>query len=204
MLIKIDHTVSSHIAEDRGDCVTQLTASKRMYSWHEGELVGDTIDNFAIANPKATFGDFIEWTKRTYMARLTAHKNKETFTGYSLTGDYNPTKGNDPQAKFGRHGEAAKGTTVIEDANISRPKLRTDLRKVAEPGQENAVDQADADALLRSEAALGEQKDGPGTPDFVEDNPTSPPNPATLPPVEPGQQPDVSEDPLAAFKARKF
>lgn len=204
MLIKIDHMVASLLAEDRGDLVEQLTKSRKMYSWFDGETIGDTIDNFALANPRATFGDFIEWTKRTYMDRLRAHKDKAEFKAYKLQGDYNPTGSREGQARFGQHGEAAKGVSVISDAIPARPKVRTDVRKVAEPGQEAAVDAEDEKARLRAETALGEQKDGPGTPDFVADNPTSTPDPRTLPPLESGQRPDVSEDPLAAFKARKF
>lgn len=157
MLIKIDNTVASLLSEDRADLVIQLTRSNRMYAWHEGEVIGKTIDNFALANPKATFGDFIAWTKKTYMARLRAHTEGEKFDSYSLTGDYNPTQSTDPgQGEFAKH-----GVTAINDAAPSRPKPRTDLRKVAEPGDEEQVDQADAAALALE-----------------------------LPPIEPGQKPD--------------
>lgn len=187
MLIKIDHMVASLLAEDRGDLVEQLTKSRKMYSWFDGETIGDTIDNFALTNPRATFGDFIEWTKRTYMDRLRAHKDKAEFKAYKLQGDYNPTGSREGQARFGQHGEAAKGVSVISDAIPARPKVRTDVRKVAEPGQEAAVDAADA--------AIAEAVENPQTP---------PTDLSTLPPLESGQRPDVSEDPLAAFKARKF
>lgn len=187
MLIKIDHTVSSHVAEDRGDVVKQLENSTRMYSWVKGEIVGDVIDKFAVANRQATFGDFIEWTKRTYMDRLEALQNGRPFTGYRLDGDYNPTKaGQEPQAKFGKHGESAKGTTVISDAAPSRLKPR----KVAEPGQEAALDAADAAALTGAEEPT--------------ENPTAPPaDLSKLKPIEDGQQPDKTEsDAFAAFKAK--
>jgi hypothetical protein len=178
MLIKIDHTVSSHISQDRGDCVDQLKRSHKMYSWVEGEIVGDTIDNFALANPNATFGDLIEWTKRTYMDRLKAMKNGAQFGAYKLQGDYNPTRPTHGTAtpEFAKH-----GVSVIEDARL-KP------RKVAEPGQEAEVDAADANALAANEV----------------DNPTIPPDVTDLPPIEPGQHPDASNDPMAAFKARKI
>jgi len=197
MLIKIDHTVSSHISQDRGDCVDQLKNSHKMYSWVEGEIVGNVIDNFALANPNATFGDLIEWTKRTYMDRLRAIKNGAQFGAYRLQGDYNPTRPTHGTAtpEFAKH-----GVSVIEDAVPARLKPR----KVAEPGQEAAVDAADEAARVNMETDLGEQKDGSGTPDFAQDNPTLPPDVTNFPPIEPGQRPDASNDPMAAFKARKI
>lgn len=183
MLIKIDHTVSSAISEDRGSVVDQLTISKRMYSWVEGESVGRVADSFAVANPKATFGDFIEWTKRTYMERLTARENGETFSNFRLIGDYNPTASREGvgEAKFAQHGVSA-----INDAAHSSQKPR----KVAEPGQEHLVDAAD-EAALSGESPI-----------------TPPTDLSDLKPVEAGQQADKpSAIPpiggLEALKARK-
>lgn len=169
MLIKIDHTVSSLLIEDRADLIEQLTNSGKMYSWVDGENIGQTIDRFALANPRATFGDFVEWTKRTYMARLKAQEEHAIFTAYALEGDYNPTASRESNAKFGRHGDAAKGVSVIDSVPAVK---KAGPRKVAEPGQEAAIDEADA-------AALGAEPT---------DNPLSPPAGVTsLPPIEPGQ-----------------
>lgn len=197
MLIKIDHTVSSAISEDRGDVVKQLTASVRMYSWVEGESVGATIDSFALANPKATFGDFIEWTKRTYMDRLRAVDDNVKFTGFRLVGDYNPTQSREgkSEAQFAQHGVSA-----INDAAQTRLKPR----KVAEPGQEAGLDLADEQARRKAEVDLGEQKDGPGTPDFVADNPKAPPADLTnLKPISAGNKPDAPIAPLSPLDALK-
>lgn len=173
MLVKIDHTVMSLLREDRADLVDQLKNSKRMYSWVDGEDVGETIDRFALANPTATIGDFIEWTKRTYPERLRAIREGGKFEAYELEGDYNPTRSRENSVRFGKHGEAAKGVSIV-DAIPARLKVKdTGPKKVAEPGQEAEVDKADADALA--------QETG--------DNPATPPSDLTeLKPVEPGQK----------------
>jgi hypothetical protein len=187
MLIKIDHTVSSLLSEDRADCVKQMAFSKRMYAWVEGENIAMTIEKFAIANRSATVGDLIEWTKKTYMDRSEAFHTNLPFDDYKLQGDYNPTKGEVERQEFGKHGVSA-----IDDAIPPRRKQTgiPAFKKVAEPGQEAKVDAEDKAAL---DAEKGEE--------IVPDEPKAPPSSASardFPPLEPGQRPDSPDQtPLA-------
>lgn len=194
MLIKLDHKVSWAIGEDREDVVEQMTRSSRMYSWHKDENIGDTIDRFAVANPAATFGDLVEWSKKTYLGRLQAHLEGGKFEAYRM-GAYDPTGTHETKRKeeVGEHG---KGVTIINDGPRLIPRQRTDLKRVAESEAE-----ADDLAALRRDVALGEQKDGPGTPDFAADNPAAPPS--VIPPaIEEGQKADLLDDPIAGFKKK--
>lgn len=194
MLIKLDHKVSWAISEDREDVITQMANSPRMYSWHKGEDIGDTLDRFAVANPNATFGDLVEWSKKTYLVRLQMHLEGGKFSAYRM-GAYDPTGTHEVSKKeeVGAHG---KGVTIINDGPRLIPRQRTDLKRVPEEEAE-----ADDLAALRRDVALGEQKDGPGTADFIADNPAAPP--AVIPPaIEEGQKADLLDDPIAGFKKK--
>lgn len=200
MLIKLDHKVSWAIAEDREDVIEQMTRSSRMYSWYKGEDIGDTIDRFAVANKDATFGDMVEWSKTTYLARLQMSMEGVKFTAYRM-GSYDPTGTVETKRReeTGTHGRKVE---LINDGPRLIPRQRTDLKKVAEPGDEAKVDAEDQAALDAMDAALGEQKDGPGTPD----NPAAPPS--VIPPsIEEGQgadplDPPQKPDPIAGFKKK--
>lgn len=175
MLIKMDHKVMWLLSEDREDVVAQLTNSFRMYSWVKDEDIGDTIDSFALANQKATIGDLIEWTKRTYAVRLEAVRAGKKLDSYRLEGDYNPTAGARIGAKeeFGQHG--ASSTVPDYVPPVRKAVQRTDLKQVAKPGEEGPTDAADNAALA----------------DEATDNPLTPPaGISSVPGIEEGQRPD--------------
>lgn len=189
-VFKIDHTVTYCISEHRDEFVEAMKISGRMYNWHRDEDIESTVENFAIANPRATLGQMMDWTKKTHMERLSAHKGKTGFNNYKLDG---PAIVNaDPKPNT----EGRRAVTMV-DSIPARPKVRTDLKKVAEPGEEKDVDEADA--VAAHEAEFGEMGDKPNTPDYnaLKDLAPTDPNLARPDPVDPPYVPSTGAEAYA-------
>jgi len=199
-VFRIGDKVSYHMNENREQFVTDLKRGTKMYGWQRGENVEDTIENFALANPHATLGQFIDWTKKTGMIRLQAIK-----AGKAL-----PTYGMELMDIAKRAHEASKGGAVPQSTSQSRQgvtmvdsvparlKSSTQAKKIAEPG--NEPDDLDNDGD-KQDAVIGEQKDGPGTPDYkaLQNLPATDPNAGKPDPVDPPYvaQPASAGNPFA-------
>jgi hypothetical protein len=211
MLIKIDHKVSYLVKEDLADFVKEITRSSRMYSWVQGEDITDTTVNFALANRNATVGDYIEWTKRTYLDRAQAKKDNTKFDGFKLVGDYNPTR---PMSGTpdGRKEELGKhGVTEVGDYVPARPKQRTDLKRVPEEEAEKddleAMKEAKVIAAQRAENTKKANAPFSNEAEFQEKDAAQkaninegfeggiPKDLDKLKPIEPGQQADRPDEP---------
>ena len=185
MLIKFDHRVSWLLEQDRDDVVKQLEASGKIYKWVKGEDVGDTIERWALANPRGMCAQLSDWTKATYMARLDKAKNGAKFDSYKL-GSFDPTSPRAQGLTETVDKQQAKGIQEINDYVPARPKARTDLKKVAEPGNEP-----------------DEFNENPGLPsvDTLMLEPTIPDDSKTDPGLPAGPSVTPKPDPLAKFKA---
>lgn len=134
-VIKIGDKVSFHLAENREQLVADLKRGTRMYGWQRGEDIESTIENFALANPHATMGQFIDWTKKTGMIRLAAIKAGKELPTYSLNliemveNAKNTASNSQPPAA--RQPQRVESTP----ARLKAPG-QTQARKVAEPGNE--------------------------------------------------------------------
>lgn len=168
-VFKIDYTVAHCLSNDRDEFIAAMKMSSKMYSWHREEDVENTVESFAVANPRATLGQMIEWTKKTYMDRLTAHKEGRKYTAFRInTNEVAPAK---PIVE-----QEGRRVAVIDDAIPARPKQRTDLKKVAEPGQEAEVDAADANALEGEKVPDLDLNELPATdPSLGKSDPVDPP-----------------------------
>lgn len=197
-VIKIGDKVSFHLAENREQLVADLKRGTRMYGWQRGEDIESTIENFALANPHATMGQFIDWTKKTGMIRLAAIKAGKELPTYSLNliemVENAKNIASNSQPPVTRQPQRVESTP----ARLKAPG-QTQARKVAEPGQE--PDDLDKDGDPR-DADLGEQKDGPGTPDYaaLRNLPATDPSAGKPDPVDPPYVEDKAKpaNPLAA------
>lgn len=176
MLVKMDHTVSYLVREDVGDLTRQLERSTKMYSWVKGEDIEQVITEFARVNMRATIGDLILWTKKTYYDRLEALKSGRPFEGYRLVGDYNPTAPVHGEHTHGKEEMGQHGASVVNDYVPARPKQRTDLKRV----EESEADKADAEALALESGTI--------------------PDVTKLPPIETGQHADTLDKPLSPLE----
>jgi len=190
-VFRIGDKVSYHMNENREQFVTDLKRGTKMYGWQRGENVEDTIENFALANPHATLGQFIDWTKKTGMIRLQAIK-----AGKAL-----PTYGMELMDIAKRAHEASKGGAVPQSTSQSRQgvtmvdsvparlKSSTQAKKIAEPG--NEPDDLDND---------GDKQDA-GNPDLaaLQNLPATDPNAGKPDPVDPPYvaQPASAGNPFA-------
>jgi hypothetical protein len=148
MLIKIDHRVSYMIQENRDGVVAEMERSGKMYNWVKGEDIGDTVERFAIANPRATFGQMLDWSKRTYMARLEAQKKGQKVKDDIYKSDaFDPTSPSAQTLSIQPDAQQPSGVTEINDYVPARPKQRNDVKKVAEPGSEPAEDEGENPGL---------------------------------------------------------
>jgi len=141
MLIKFDHRVSWALEQDADDVIKQLERSGKIYQWVKGEDVRDTVERWALANPRGQFAQMSDWTKSTYMARLSREKDGTVFNSYKLE-SYDPTSMRAQGSVETVDREQPKGVQEVQDyipAKLKRPEARQDLKKVSEADADDGL-----------------------------------------------------------------